>query len=66
MSGEREVPMKQIEPMFSIETDAGRIARIVITRPDGSRIVLPALAGRPEPVRSPPLAGFLERNPRGR
>jgi hypothetical protein len=58
--------MKTI-PMFSIEKDAGGNLRIVITRPDGSQIVLPAPSCRSEPVQSPPLAAFLERNhPRAR
>ncbi|WP_210189127.1 hypothetical protein [Nitrobacter vulgaris] len=55
------------EPMFSIEKDAGGNLRIVITRPDGSQIVLLAHSCRSEPVQSPPLAAFLERNhPRAR
>jgi hypothetical protein len=57
----RQAPMKT-EPMFSIEKDAGGNLRIVITRPDGSRIVLPAHSWRSERVQRPPLAAFLERN----
>lgn len=60
--------MKQPEPAFSIEADAHGIKRIVIIRPDGSQIVMPAHnPGYPEQIPSPPLASFLERNhPRGR
>jgi hypothetical protein len=58
----RQVPMKQQEPMFSIQKDAGGILRIVITRPDGSQIVMPGHSGRSDQVPSPPLASFLERD----
>jgi hypothetical protein len=57
----RQAPMKT-EPMFSIEKDAGGNLRIVIARPDGSRIVLPAHSWRSERVQRPPLAAFLKRN----
>lgn len=58
----RQVPMKQQEPIFSIEKGDGGILRIVITRPDGSQIVMPDHSGRPDQVRSPPIACLLERD----
>jgi hypothetical protein len=49
--------------MFSIQRNAGGITRILITRPDGSQIVMPAHGPKhPEQMASPPLAGFLERD----
>jgi hypothetical protein len=42
LSSEGQVPMKQPKPRFSIEADAHGILRIVITRPNGSQIVMPA------------------------
>jgi hypothetical protein len=55
--------MKQSAPMFSVERDSCGHLRIVITRPDGSEVTMPAhYSGRPEEIPSPPLASFLERN----
>jgi hypothetical protein len=54
------------EPMFSIEKDPDESLRIVVTRPDGTRVVIRGGQSRSpisEPKgRCPQLATFLERN----
>jgi hypothetical protein len=57
--------MKQ--PMFSIETDRHQGTRIVVARPDGTKVVIAGGQSQStgsEDARSyPKLASFLERNP---
>lgn len=53
-----------MQPIFSIEKDADEGLRIVVTQPDGARIVIRGGQSRSPVSRGcPQLTAFLERNP---
>jgi hypothetical protein len=60
-------PLEKVmkDPMFSIETDRHESLRIVVTRPDGTRITISGQSQSPvldHEARCPQLASFLARN----